>query len=72
MSTTLILQRLPTTLFVIGSSQILALADRAAGRRLAATRPYSIFDQIANTFAFVGFSLPTFFTGLLFILVFSI
>ncbi|HEX2338324.1 MAG TPA: ABC transporter permease, partial [Hyphomicrobiaceae bacterium] len=38
----------------------------------AATRPYSLFDQVANTFAFVGFSLPTFFTGLLFILVFSI
>ena len=31
-----------------------------------------LFDQVANTFAFVGFSLPTFFTGLLFILVFSI
>ena len=31
-----------------------------------------MFDQIANTLAFVGFSLPTFFTGLLFILLFSI
>ena len=39
---------------------------------LSATRPYSIFDQIANTLAFIGFSLPTFFTGLLFILLFSI
>ena len=38
----------------------------------AAARPYSVFDQVANTLAFVGFSLPTFFTGLLFILVFSI
>jgi peptide/nickel transport system permease protein len=38
----------------------------------AATRPYSVFDQIASTFAFIGFSLPPFFTGLLFILVFSI
>nr|WP_272869994.1 ABC transporter permease [Neoroseomonas oryzicola] len=38
----------------------------------AATRPYSIFDQIANTLAFVGFSLPTFFTGLLLIMFFSI
>jgi peptide/nickel transport system permease protein len=38
----------------------------------AATRPYSIFDQIANTLAFIGFSLPTFFTGILFILLFSI
>ena len=38
----------------------------------SAVRPYSIFDQIATTFAFIGFSLPTFFTGLLFILFFSI
>ena len=37
---------------------------------LAATRPYSLFDQVANTFAFIGFSLPTFFTGILLILVF--
>jgi peptide/nickel transport system permease protein len=69
---TLILQRLPTTLFVIGSSQILALLIAIPVGVYAATRPYSLFDQIANTLAFVGFSLPTFFTGLLFILVFSI
>jgi peptide/nickel transport system permease protein len=34
--------------------------------------PYSIFDQIASTFALMGFSLPPFFTGLVFILVFSV
>jgi peptide/nickel transport system permease protein len=68
----LILQRLPTTLFVIGSSQLLALLIALPIGVFAATRPYSIFDQIANTLAFVGFSLPTFFTGLLFILFFSI
>ncbi|MBV8169917.1 MAG: ABC transporter permease, partial [Alphaproteobacteria bacterium] len=38
----------------------------------AARRPYSLFDQVVSTFAFIGFSLPTFFTGLLLILVFSI
>ena len=69
---TLILQRLPATLFVIGSSQVLALLIALPVGVFAATRPYSIFDQIANTLAFIGFSLPTFFTGLLFILVFSI
>ncbi|MBL8570134.1 MAG: ABC transporter permease [Phreatobacter sp.] len=69
---TLILQRLPATIFVVGSSQILALMIALPVGIYAATRPYSIFDQIANTFAFIGFSLPTFFTGLLFILVFSI
>jgi peptide/nickel transport system permease protein len=68
----LIWQRLPTTLLVIGSSQILALAIALPVGVFSATRPYSIFDQIANTLAFIGFSLPTFFTGILFILVFSI
>jgi len=68
----LILQRVPTTLFVVGLSQILAILIAIPVGVFAATRPYSIFDQIANTLAFVGFSLPTFFTGLLFILVFSI
>jgi peptide/nickel transport system permease protein len=68
----LIVQRLPTTIVVIGLSQVLALAIALPVGVYAATRPYSIFDQIANTLAFVGFSLPTFFTGLLFILLFSI
>ncbi|OGA15321.1 MAG: ABC transporter substrate-binding protein [Betaproteobacteria bacterium RIFCSPLOWO2_02_FULL_66_14] len=68
----LILQRLPTTLIVIGMSQLLALAIALPVGIYAATRPYSIFDQIASTLALIGFSLPTFFTGLLFILVFSI
>jgi peptide/nickel transport system permease protein len=68
----LILQRLPTTLFVIGSSQVLALLIALPVGVCAAVRPYSVFDQVASTLAFVGFSLPTFFTGILFILVFSI
>ncbi|UWU92051.1 ABC transporter permease [Bradyrhizobium sp. CB1015] len=69
---TLILQRLPATLYVIGSAQILALLIAIPVGVYAATRPYSLFDQIANTLAFVGFSLPTFFTGILFILIFSV
>ena len=68
----LILQRLPVTIAVIGASQVLAVAVAVPVGVLAASRPYSIFDQVANTVAFIGFSLPTFFTGLLLILVFSI
>jgi peptide/nickel transport system permease protein len=68
----LILQRLGVTLFVIGTAQILSLLIAIPVGVIAATRPYSLFDQVANTLAFVGFSLPTFFTGLLFILTFSI
>jgi peptide/nickel transport system permease protein len=69
---TLILQRLPTTLAVIGASQVLALLIALPFGVYAATRPYSIFDQVASTFAMIGFSLPTFFTGIVFILLFSI
>ncbi|MCS6996781.1 MAG: ABC transporter permease [Casimicrobiaceae bacterium] len=69
---TLILQRLPTTIIVIGASQIVALLIAIPVGILAAVKPYSWFDRIASTLAFVGFSLPTFFTGLLFILFFSI
>jgi peptide/nickel transport system permease protein len=68
----LILQRLPVSLFVLGSAYGLALAVALPVGVLSAIRPYSIFDQIATTLAFIGFSLPTFFTGLLFILLFSI
>jgi peptide/nickel transport system permease protein len=69
---TLIMQRLPVTIAVIGMSQVLALLVALPVGVLAAARPYSWFDRIASTFAFIGFSLPTFFTGVLFILFFSI
>jgi peptide/nickel transport system permease protein len=68
----LILQRLPTTLVVLGSAQLLAILVALPIGTLSALRPYSLFDQIVTTLAFIGFSLPTFFTGLVFILVFSI
>ncbi len=69
---TLIMQRLPTTLFVLGTAQLLGLLVALPVGVYSAVRPYSFFDQLTTTFAFIGFSLPTFFTGLLFILFFSI
>src|SRR4029078_2236788 len=63
----LIQQRIAVTLFVIGSSQLLALLIALPVGVYAGTRPYSIFDQVASTLAFIGFSLPTFFTGILLI-----
>ena len=69
---TLIWQRVPVTLAVIGASQVLALGVALPVGIYSAARPYSWFDRIASTLAFVGFSLPTFFTGLLLILLFSI
>jgi peptide/nickel transport system permease protein len=69
---TLILQRLPTSLFVLGSAQLLGILVAIPIGTLSAVRPYSVFDQVATTLALIGFSLPTFFTGILFILFFSI
>ena len=69
---TLILQRLPVTLVVIGASQVLAMLIALPVGIYSAAKPYSWFDRIASSLAFVGFSLPTFFTGLLLILLFSI
>jgi peptide/nickel transport system permease protein len=69
---TLILSRVPVTLAVIGASQLLALMIALPVGIYSAARPYSWFDRIASTLAFIGFSLPTFFTGLLLILLFSI
>jgi peptide/nickel transport system permease protein len=69
---TLILQRLPTSVFVLGSAQLLAILIALPIGTYCAIRPYSWFDQVVTTLAFCGFSLPTFFTGLVFILIFSI
>ncbi|MFN0000651.1 MAG: ABC transporter permease [Burkholderiaceae bacterium] len=68
----LILQRVPVTLVVIGASQLLAMCIALPVGIYAAVRPYSWFDRLASTVAFIGFSLPTFFTGMLLILLFSI
>ena len=68
----LIVQRVPVTLAVIGASQVLALLIALPVGVISAVKPYSWFDRLFSTLAFVGFSLPTFFTGLLLILLFSI
>ena len=69
---TLILQRIPVTLAVIGASQVLALLIALPVGIYSAAKPYSWFDRIASSVAFIGFSLPTFFTGILLIFLFSI
>lgn len=68
----LVLQRVPTDLSVIGAAYLVAVLLAVAIGILAAVKQYSIFDHLATTFAFIGFSLPTFFTGVLLILIFSV
>jgi peptide/nickel transport system permease protein len=68
----LILQRLPTTLWVVGSAYVLAILIAFPLGIFSALKRYTWIDQFITTFSFLGFSLPTFFTGLLFIIIFSV
>lgn len=68
----LILQRLPTTLWIVGSAYILAVLFALPLGIISALKRYTFFDQAVTTFAFIWFSLPPFFTGLLFIIIFSV
>ena len=68
----LILQRLPTDLWVVGSAYLVAVLLAIPVGVLSAVKQYSLFDQVATTCAFIGFSLPTFFTGVVLILIFSV
>ncbi len=70
--TTLIRQRLPTTLFIVGMSYLIAIPLAILIGVISAVKQYSWLDNVATTFAFLGISLPSFFTGLVFILIFSI
>lgn len=65
-------QRLPQTLTVIGTAYLLAILIALPIGIYSAYRQYSWFDQIGTLVAMIGFSVPTFFTGLIMILVFTV
>jgi peptide/nickel transport system permease protein len=69
---TLILQRLPNTLAVVGVAYVAGVLLGIPVGMISAVKRYSIFDHTATTLAFMGFSVPTFFTGLLLIIVFGV
>ncbi len=69
---TLIKQRLPTTLFIVGIAYLISIPVALIIGVVSAVKQYSWMDNVATTFAFLGISLPSFFTGLVFILIFSI
>ena len=68
----LLWQRLSTTFLIVGTAYILGLAIAFPLGIISAIKRYSITDQIITTVAFLGFSTPPFFTGLLFIIIFSV
>jgi peptide/nickel transport system permease protein len=65
-------ERIPQTLTVIGTAYLLAIIIAVPIGVYSAYRQYSWFDQLGTFIALVGYSVPTFFTGLLVIVIFSI
>jgi peptide/nickel transport system permease protein len=70
--TELIWDRLPTTLYVVGMAYVVAIVIALPIGIISAVKQYSWLDNVFTTFAFLGYSLPTFFTGLVFILIFTV
>ncbi len=68
----LILGRLPKTLQLTVTATFLSLVIAIPLGIYSAVHQYSRFDYLFTTLAFLGASMPTFFFGILFILLFSI
>jgi len=68
----LIWQRLPNTLAVVGVAYLVGVLVALPAGVLSAVRRNSALDHFISSTAYIGFSVPTFFTGILLIIIFSI
>ncbi len=68
----LIVERMPQTLWVVGMSYVVGILIAVPIGVVSAYRQYSWFDQFGTFVSMVGFSVPTFFTGILVIVIFSV
>ena len=67
-----VVQRIPQTLQVVGVAYLLAILIAVPIGIISAVKQYSFFDQITTFLSFIGGALPSFFTGLSFMLIFAI
>lgn len=68
----IVIERIPQTLWVVGTAYMLSILIAVPIGVISAYKPYSIFDQVGTFIAMLGFSVPTFFTGLMLIVIFSV
>jgi peptide/nickel transport system permease protein len=68
----IIWQRVPQTLWVLGLAFIIGTIIAIPVGIISAYKQYSWFDNVGTLFSTIGFSVPTFFTGLLAIVIFSV
>ncbi len=68
----LISERMPQTLWVVGLSYVVSILIAIPIGVISAYKQYSIFDQVGTFISMIGFSVPTFFTGVVLIVIFSV
>ncbi|MFC2030502.1 ABC transporter permease [Chloroflexota bacterium] len=68
----LIIERMPQTLWVVGLAYVFSILIAIPIGVISAYRQYSAFDQAGTFVSMIGYSVPTFFTGLLAIVIFSV
>lgn len=66
------MSRLPATMQLVGAALVFSMVLGVAFGVTSATRPDSVFDHVVKVLAIIGQSMPAFWLGLLFILVFAI
>ena len=59
-------------MWVVGMAYVLAIVISIPIGVISAYKQYSVFDQVGTFVAMIGFSVPTFFTGLVAIVFFSV
>ena len=70
--TDLILDRLPATLLLVISAQLLALVIGVVFGVISARKPNGIFSHFVTLASLIGYSAPVFWTGLLMLVMFSL
>jgi len=65
-------QRIPQTLWVVGTAYVVAILIALPIGIYSAYRQYSVFDNAGTFVSMVGFSVPPFFSGVLMIVIFSV
>jgi peptide/nickel transport system permease protein len=68
----MVAERLTKTLLLMGLSLLVTLLLAVPLGIASATRQYSLFDYAVTTAAFIGYAVPSFWLGLILILVFSL
>lgn len=70
--TDLILQRLPATLLLVFTAQVLAMIVGVVLGVISARRPNGLLSHFVTFFALFGYSAPVFWTGILLLIAFSL